>query len=275
VDLGGVAGYRPGNKVVIFESSENASFDASMTKRLFPEFGDKINALSGDNKSGVRQLYAALNKAVTQMKLPFEVYAICDRDSDPEERLRTQVFTWNVYHIENYLLNEKYIAKVLSDHPTHADQLTSTQIEAALKRCAKDALPSLVAHEMRIRIHAAFSRCLDLGFDPTIQDPSEGLSQAVSRVSERVRTKAVQDFSAREMEKMKKEIEQKLRSALATKKWRSEFRGRDILELFAGRHFRGLPYEALRDGIIARMRDDGFRPGGMAAVIQKIMPVLN
>jgi hypothetical protein len=82
VDLvGDIAGFRPGNKVVIFESSENASFDASMTKRLFPEFGDHINSLSGDNKSGVKHLYAALNKAVAQMALPFKIYAIVDRDS--------------------------------------------------------------------------------------------------------------------------------------------------------------------------------------------------
>jgi hypothetical protein len=256
VDLvGDIAGYRPGNKVVIFESSENASFDASMTKRLFPEFGDRINALSGDNKSGVRQLYAALNKAVAQMELPFDIYAICDRDSDPEERpKRTQVFVWNVYHIENYLLDATFISKVISDHPTHADQLTTAQIEDALRQCAKDTLRSLIAHRMRADIHTTFSQCLDLGFDPSIQDPAAGLSQAVSRVSERVRTKAAKDRS------------------LADGKWRVEFRGRDILRLFAGRHLKGLPYEAFRDAILARMSDAGFRPAGMAATIEKIMP---
>lgn len=274
VDLvGDIAGYRPGNKVVIFESSENASFDATMTKRLFPEFGEKINALSGDNKSGVRQLYAALNKAVTQMDLPFDVYAICDMDAEPEERPKgTQVFNWDVYHIENYLLNEKYIAKVLSDHPTHVDQLSIAQIEKALKQCAKDTLRSLVEHRMRVRIHGAFSKCLDWYFDPSIQDPALGLSQAVSQVSEKIRAKAAQDFSSGELKKMKEEIERTLKISLGTKKWRSEFRGRDILQRFAGRHFKGLPYTSFRDEIIARMRDDEFRPPGMAAVIQKIMP---
>jgi len=42
VDLvGDIAGYRPGNKVVIFESSESASFDASMTKGCFPNLAIK------------------------------------------------------------------------------------------------------------------------------------------------------------------------------------------------------------------------------------------
>jgi hypothetical protein len=111
-----------------------------------------------------------------------------------------------------------------------------------------------------------------LGFDPSIQDPAAGLSQAVSRVSERVRTKAAKDFSFGELEKMKQEIERTLDRSLADGKWRVEFRGRDILRLFAGRHLKGLPYEAFRDAILARMSDAGFRPAGMAATIEKIMP---
>jgi hypothetical protein len=113
---------------------------------------------------------------------------------------------------------------------------------------------------------------LDWHFDPSIQDPALGLSQAVSAVSGRISTKAAQDFSSGELKKMKEEIERTLKMSLGTKKWRSEFRGRDILQRFAGRHFKGLPYTSFRDEIIARMRDDGFRPAGMAAVIQRIMP---
>jgi hypothetical protein len=52
----------------------------------------------------------------------------------------------------------------------------------------------------------------------------------------------------------------------------SEFRGRDILQLFASRHLKGLPYVAFTDAIVARMVDAKFRPAGMLAVIKKIMP---
>src|SRR5437016_9700740 len=169
VDLvGDIAGFRPGNKVVIFESSENASFDASMTKRLFPDFAERINSLSGDNKFGVKQLYAALNKAVAQMALPFEIYAIFDRDSDEEERSSlTRAFSWNVYHIENYLLEEKFISKVMSDNPSYAQKMAEDEITKALSECAKDSLRPLIAHRMRVRVHAIFSKCMDLGYDPS------------------------------------------------------------------------------------------------------------
>jgi len=71
---------------------------------------------------------------------------------------------------------------------------------------------------------------------------------------------------------MKEEIERGLNTSLADGKWRSEFRGRDILRRFAHQYLKGLPYEMFRDAIVARMSDAGFRPAGMAAVIQKIMP---
>ena len=270
--VGDIAGFRPGNKVVIFESSENASFDASMTKRLFPEFADRINALSGDNKSGVKQLYAALNKAVAQMALPFNIYAIFDKDSAQEERSRqTRAFSWNVYHIENYLLEEQFISKVIKDNPSHATAMTEEQISAALRRCAKESLRPLIAHRMRKSVHATFSQCLDLGFDPNIDDPAVGLTQAVARVAERIQNKSVQDLNSDKLSKMRADIATALEKSLVDESWRTEFRGRDILKLFVGRYLVGLPYDAFRDAIVARMGDAGWRPPGMAAVIERIL----
>ena len=70
---------------------------------------------------------------------------------------------------------------------------------------------------------------------------------------------------------MQREIEATLTKALKDGSWRIEFRGRDVLRLFAGRYLPGLPYEAFRDAIVARMGDAGHRPAGMAAIIDKIV----
>jgi len=272
VDLvGDIAGFRPGNKVVIFESSENASFDASVTKRLFPDFAERINSLSGDNKFGVRQLYAALNKAVAQMALPFQIYAIVDRDSEEEGRpTLTRAFSWDVYHIENYLLDEKFIFKVVSDNPTYAQKMTEAEITNALSQCAKDSLQPLIAHRMRVRVHATLSKCMDLGYDPS-SEAAVGLSEAAERVVERVQHARVEELKPQQLLAMQGEIEATLTKALKDGSWRKQFRGRDVLSLFAGRYLPGLPYEAFRDAIVARMGDAGHRPAGMAAIIDKIV----
>lgn len=273
VDLvGDIAGFRPGNKIVVFESSATANFDASMTKRLFPEFSQRINALSGDNKFGVRQLYAALEKAVSQMKLAIDIYAIFDRDSDLELRPSlARAFSWNVYHIENYLLEESYILKVMKDNPTFSNSDMSLEtIRDALKECAEDSLYSLVEHRMRALINTRLMKCLDLNYDPKISDPVEGFGKVVSRVMTSIQKVGTADLNQNSLSLMRAEIQNELHKSLSSEQWRSEFRGRDILKRFSGKYLNGLPYEAFRDSIIARMGDDGYQPPGMKAVIDQI-----
>jgi predicted ATPase len=271
--VGDVAGFRPGNKLVIFESSANASFDAEMTKRLFPDFSDRINSLSGDNKLGVKQLYAAIEKAVNQIGLPYKVYAIHDRDSDKisiNAPPNTKVFSWDVYHIENYLLHEEYISKVVSDTPSFALRMTPEEVSRELVICAEESMRGLVSHQLRSHIYGAIRGRLDLGYDPQIADPALGLAQASARVATSISKLVSDELGQRDLNAMKVSIEDKLKAALSNNSWRSEFRGRDILRLFAGRRLKGLPYEAFRDSIIARMSDAGFQPPGMAAVVRHI-----
>jgi predicted ATPase len=206
IDLvGDIAGYRPGSKVVIFESSESASFDASMTGRLFPDFAAKINALSGDDKFGVKQLYAALEKAVRKIDLPFQVYAIVDRDSDTLDNASqsTRVLTWDVYHIENFLLEPSFIRKVLKDNLYFGSDMTEDAILASLKECARHTLPKLVAHRLRVHIDKHLKECLDLGCDPSIADPAAGFSEAVLRVRDRVSRKTDSDLGQDELNRLK------------------------------------------------------------------------
>jgi predicted ATPase len=273
VDLvGDIAGFRPGNKIVIFESSESSSFDASMTKRLFPEFFQEINALSGDNKFGVRQLYTALNKAAVQMNLPSAIYAITDRDSDLDERpALTRPLSWDVYHIENYLLEEEFIAKVISDNPSYGTCMDNASIYRALQDCAQESLRSIVIHRMRAIMHSKLVKGLDLGFDPATADIIQGFAGATSRVVDRVKRTIESDFGEANLLKLKNDFESQLKRSLDDGTWKSEFRGRDILKLFAGRFLRGLPYEAFRDSIVARMGDSGFKPPGMKKTIEAIL----
>jgi energy-coupling factor transporter ATP-binding protein EcfA2 len=272
VDLvGDIAGFRPGNVIVVFESSENASFDASMTRRLFPEFFQNINALSGDNKFGVKQLYSALDKAISQMSLPIKVFAIVDRDSDEDQRPSlTRVFSWNVYHIENYLLDENFISKVMKDNPSYCEPMSSDDIKLALKECASSGLRSLIKHRMQTAVNAGLLKCLDLGFDQSIANPAQGFAEALGRVSGRISKINSTEFTAERLDEMRCKIETDLLQSLNGEGWRSEFKGRDILQIFAGKFLRGLPYEAFRDAIVARMGDANHQPAGMREIVSRI-----
>lgn len=117
VDLvGDLATYRPGGKVVIFEGGGDADFDRRVAATLFPELAQKANLISGSNKTRVQALHEILDRSSKLGHLPFEFYAITDRDLDANDSKSSSVntFTWDVYHIENYFLSPAHIAPVLS-----------------------------------------------------------------------------------------------------------------------------------------------------------------
>ena len=179
--------------------------------------------------------------------------------------------TWDVYHIENFLLEPSFIRKVLKDNLHFGSDMTEDAILTSLKECARHTLPKLVAHRLRVHIDKHLKDCLDLGFDPSISDPATGFSEAVLRVRDRVSRKTDSDLGHDELNRLKLTIEATLQAALTDNRWLSVFKGRDILQRFAGKHMLGLPYEAFRDAILARMGDANFQPPGMARVIEEIL----
>jgi hypothetical protein len=62
----------------------------------------------------------------------------------------------------------------------------------------------------------------------------------------------------------------KFENDLATDAWRISFRGRDVLKEFVKTHAQ-ISYEAFRDLLIARMKDEKFKPTGMKQVIDEIV----
>ncbi len=104
--VGDLAAYRPGAKVVFFES-ENSEFDLKMVSRLFPEIDKKMNFVSGGNKYRVEMLHRTLDHSVQAGNIPVKIYSVVDRDSGMGTSAAGEFhrhYSWDVYHIENYLL---------------------------------------------------------------------------------------------------------------------------------------------------------------------------
>ena len=114
--VGDLAAYRPGAKVVIFEGGGNTDFDVTLTSTLFPDFAAVVNLISGTNKGRVRELHALLQRASKEAELPTRFYSVVDRDSDIEPADHpARAFRWDVYHVENYLLDSSFIVEALRD----------------------------------------------------------------------------------------------------------------------------------------------------------------
>ena len=269
--IGDIAGYRPGGKIVIFEG-ENSEFDIRLTGKLFPRYERKMNFLSGGNKSTVRRLHQALE---TQEggKGKGRIFSIVDRDGagrvqDSEELGR---FTWDVYHIENYLLDESVILDVLQKSTISGTGFAkSVEVERELREIAKEQVEELVEHAVREKAHQVITGAIRLkGERKTGEGAGEGVSRRVSETIERLTAESKKELSVEKLDRVAKARRATLERAIEENEWKKEFRGREILKVFASR-YGGMRYETMRDTIINTMADGNQRPPGMLRILERI-----
>jgi hypothetical protein len=274
IDLvGDLAAYRPGAKIVIFEGGGNTEFDVRMTCTLFPEFQGAVNTISAGNKRQVRRLHELLEAASTAASLGARFFSVTDRDAEagsvgsPRGR-----FQWDVYHIENYLLDANAILQVLIDLNLNVVPVdTEAGVEAELAAHAKDTITALVRHQLELRTNQRMVACLNARVDTSATHVAPLMAQAARRSADKLNSVLTGDLSAEDLERVEKDLRMQAAGAMTDGTWRAAFRGREILRGFVRQHARGVNYEMFRDLVLARMRDAGCRPPGMDAVVRKIL----
>lgn len=272
VDLvGDLAAYRPSGKVVIFEGGGDSDFDQRVASTLFPELLEHANLVSGSNKTRVKALHETLDVASKKGQLPFKFYAITDRDSDsPASPTKSvNVFAWDVYHIENYLLEPQFLAKVLQ--ALGGVTLAEEAIWDDLRQCAEASLPQLIRHELAEFANQALVKAVDTSTDPKASDLSRELHRAATRSFERIRSAYEISLSEAALEKQENDARTRYLASIADGTWVAKVRGRDVLKRFVGKHASKVPYEVFRNLIISTMKDASHRPDGMRRVIDLIL----
>lgn len=272
VDLvGDLATYRPGAKVVFFEGGGDAKFDVRMTNSLFPEFGNSVNAISAGHRARVEQLHDLLRRASKSGSLAAQFFSVVDRDSGSIERAADS-YQWDRYHIENYLLEPKYVLAVLKDLSKASKMLdTESKILKNLRECAEKTLEDLVRHELELNANTQLVSAIKTRTPRASSEIGLALREAIEASQARINAAIADDLTIKKLSTSEKKARNRFSSHLKNEKWLSSFRGRDILAIFVHQNKIGVNYEAFRDLILARMRDDGFQPSGMRKVIDAIL----
>lgn len=276
IDLvGQFASYRPGAKVVVFEGGGESDFDIRMTRKLFPDFFDKVNPISGGGKRRVQQLHSLLQAAAERTGLPVHFYAVTDADYGSAASIESagvRVHQWDVYHIENYLLESRFVLRVLESLNLEGPRLkTDAEVDEALKACAKETLDGLVRRRLQELAGNALHEALRTDFAPEESDLVAGVREAATRSNQRIENLMSDALSEDRLKEFERRERAQLTSALSDGSWRRLFRGRDILKRFVSEHGRGIDYENFRNLVIAQMSVEGFSPPGMAAVLKRIV----
>src|SRR5688572_29798310 len=207
-----------------------------MMYSLFPEFAQRVNMISGGIKRRVADLYDLLEEARRAGHIPARVYLITDSDGVREEAPVPRRWSWPAYHIENYLLEPIFIKRVLDEIASNRNQLiTENEIETALRDCASETIPELVAHELRRKCNHALVSCIDLGFDPARRDISVALQEAIARSERQVANSCAQRLTTEIIAQWEQQATAEANASLDTDEWRNRMRGWQVLKRFVAR----------------------------------------
>ena len=270
--VGNLAAYIPGSKVVLFEG-ENSEFDLRMVSRLFPTIENELNLVSGGNRLRVEMLHDVLDESVAAGGIPVTIYSVVDRDAGPEHtEAVNRRFTWDLYHIENYLLEPVYIDEALGRlNIRHSDLSSMGKIDESLRQIARAQIGKLVLHKLKSGVHSTLRRELKLGADPASDDLGTQFHESVVGAVNRMKEMLSDGLDVEEIRLRAASETQALADSLETDEWRERFRGRDILSAFVGKYVSGMRYEYFRDLVISQMATAGYQPPGMKAVLDQIV----
>lgn len=212
-------------------------------------------------------------RAYERGDLKTSFFAIVDKDfeeKDEEEHKAIKRYNWDVYHIENYLLDETVISHVINSLST-VGTITPEKILEDLRTAARETVPFAVRHLVNEYVSQQLIRAIDLKSNPAAGDFTGEILAAADRSLQRLSELRENSLEEQKVREFEQSIRDQIEQAFADGSWRARLPGRDILKAYAAHLPNGISYEILRNMILARMVDITHKPKGMADVIDQII----
>lgn len=274
--VGDLAAYRPGEKIIILEGASRGT-DVQIVDKLFPEVRKEATIVGGGSRRSVRELREILNELAAKGEDEQRVWAITDEDADEGEvdapQVGAQVLKWDRYHIENYLLEEKYIVAALEALELADEEVSDKvgRLRAEIKDVCREITREFAIERVTRRINRRIRKIGFIEVKGVDSDVHTALAvRAAERVGEIQRT-IEQEATAAQIEAEIAAEEDKLRKSIGSANWKRLFRGRDVLRRLCAARSGNLRYETLRNVIVNEMAREGHKPRGMASTLDKIL----
>ncbi len=273
VDLvGDLASYSPQSRIVLLEGGGDSEVDLNLIRQLFPKFSNRVNLVSGGSKSRTHELHTLLEQASADPRWRAKFFSIVDKDFQGSSQAETGTrFAWDVYHIENYLLNTFYIRTVIANLTNDFATPSESQIQGDLIESARDTIGSLVRIKMEQLVNSKLVACIQTRTDPSADQHAESLRKASEISMNRISAALATGLTLASLQDQEIKLRAELNSSLIDGSWTQQFRGRDILKRFVSRNSLSIKYEVFRNLIISAMRRDDHQPTGMKIIIDKIL----
>jgi energy-coupling factor transporter ATP-binding protein EcfA2 len=269
--VGDLASYRPHGKVVILEGKAENGFDVNVVKRLFPELVRHVNLVSGGHKQRVRDLYSVLSNEAFAAVAKNRFFAIVDKDSDSVITSGAAEFSWDVYHIENYLLDPESIRAATKSLSGDEIYCSNEEVLDILRTFACELVDSLVLQRLRVDVNAELVGAINLGASPKTTNPAADILPSITESMGRLQ-RISEDLTIEELTRRANTYKTTLAEALETNAWLKEFPGREILKKYAHKVLKGrIESSSFANVVLDKMVEKGVKPSGMYTVLHEIV----
>lgn len=250
-ELMGSRGLVSFNQRVVFIEGEEASADRLVYERLYPPGRHNVSFVPAGNSATVGRIAERVNDLLTSGVGFQEYYSIVDRDMERvvEGPENGRLFQLPVYHVENFLLDEKAIFAI-------ARELLGPRCPYADERQVVTDLENLLSEDSHL---GAFTKAL---IDSRVAQLARRAYDAVYRGT----VMDVQGAQRPDFAGLKVEARALLDGWIKDGTWRSRCKGRSLLKAFCGKN--GLRYEHFRNLLLSRL---DAPPTLLQEIMQKIL----
>ena len=269
--IGDVANYRPDQPVLIVEGQQQ--FDILMLRRLFAEELKGINVLEAGGKQQVLQRQHSLRELARRSVERKKVVSITDSDGDTRSNEEEGQYQWPAYHIENYLLEPRYIAFAVDSMTAEIPGTTKpAYIKEVMERCQGEAIEELGQKRLVRKLKAKLNSHLQLTPGSASNKlTADEIKEQMTRCKEAINKEFVNLMTNEGIEKaidQQAKVTKNLHGVGVTHR---ELPGREILKLVASKTTPRGSYEALRNAILNEMGRHNYQPEEMKRVLERCL----
>ena len=178
-------------------------------------------------------------------------------------------FSWDVYHIENYLLIPEFLLSVLESIGAsgYSEQVVLDKLGGA----AREVVPTMLIHRMRQFVNGRLIGAINLGFPPDTLTIGKDLYGASARSVAKINAALVNELSEAALLQQEQVFRTEFEQSFADGSWRTNLPGREILRRFVALESLPVGYEVFRNLIVSKMVERGYKPPGMKKVMDAIV----
>jgi hypothetical protein len=182
---------------------------------------------------------------------------------DLQKKYKNNFFAWDRYHIENYLLEEEAIYRVLADDPDIPTPASASEVERQLRELAEQRRENVLAKYLEARFNPELRTRLRINVP-------EGVKVSLLKATRARLEQTAQLLDNGEVERTYTKVSTALEERWETE-WKGLCIGRDVLEAFHRNNVRKyLGHEVFRNRVARKMRELNRVPQAIEHVINSV-----